>query len=277
MPVQSTRADSDRQTTRADAVAIRVFVKTHAVACAAGALRTPALLLRSGVRNVGRHMQLYPAAAAVGFFDRSCATGAMPDAGVPTLKEVLGTDASQEQPGAAAAAADEEADAASSTDAPSQPAAKGSRTHKCTAADTRLCHARLPPHQLAALLPFDSGAALQRDVLAMTRSVCLLAVECGGVAGAGAAGRLKLGREVRLCACRVCAQNESFTYYALDQTNSVRSSNDHLLADSSESHDALSRHETESRLHVPGMCSCRTRHGISTHVLVPIGRTGGHL
>jgi long-chain-alcohol oxidase len=66
--VQSTTSSIDGSTS-----AIRVLVRAHKVACAAGALHTPALLLRSGITgrgNVGRHLRLHPAALVLCFFEQ---------------------------------------------------------------------------------------------------------------------------------------------------------------------------------------------------------------
>ena len=47
-----------------------IRVRARAVVAAAGAIETPALLLRSGIkREVGRHLHLHPGAAAFGIFD----------------------------------------------------------------------------------------------------------------------------------------------------------------------------------------------------------------
>ena len=49
----------------------KVTVRSRAVVCAAGAIHTPALLKRSGLRNsnIGRHLRLHPATAIFGTFD----------------------------------------------------------------------------------------------------------------------------------------------------------------------------------------------------------------
>jgi choline dehydrogenase-like flavoprotein len=49
----------------------RVLVRSRAVAVACGALETPVLLRRSGLRNpnIGRHLRLHPVAAVAGLFD----------------------------------------------------------------------------------------------------------------------------------------------------------------------------------------------------------------
>jgi choline dehydrogenase-like flavoprotein len=49
----------------------RLKVRARAVVAAAGAIETPALLLRSGLRGqVGRHLHLHPGTAAIGVFDQ---------------------------------------------------------------------------------------------------------------------------------------------------------------------------------------------------------------
>lgn len=50
---------------------VPVTVRSRAVVVAAGAIQTPALLLRSGLsnRNIGRHLRLHPATAMFGTFD----------------------------------------------------------------------------------------------------------------------------------------------------------------------------------------------------------------
>ncbi|MCM6775884.1 FAD-dependent oxidoreductase [Nocardia sp. CDC159] len=50
---------------------VRVAVRARAVVVAAGAIQTPALLRRSGLRNknIGRYLRLHPAAAVFGMFD----------------------------------------------------------------------------------------------------------------------------------------------------------------------------------------------------------------
>ena len=51
---------------------IRILVRARATVCAAGALRTPALLLRSNITgkgNVGRYLRVHPAALALGWFE----------------------------------------------------------------------------------------------------------------------------------------------------------------------------------------------------------------
>ena len=51
---------------------MRVFIQARTVIAAAGALHTPALLLRSGVKgrgHVGRHLRIHPAVVALGTFD----------------------------------------------------------------------------------------------------------------------------------------------------------------------------------------------------------------
>ena len=51
---------------------MQLLLRSRAVVAAAGALHTPALLLRSGIKgngNVGRHLRLHPAFAALGFFE----------------------------------------------------------------------------------------------------------------------------------------------------------------------------------------------------------------
>ncbi|RLO03689.1 hypothetical protein DYB28_013226, partial [Aphanomyces astaci] len=49
---------------------VRLVVKAKTVVCCAGSLHTPALLLRSGLRNpnIGRHLRLHPVATVHGFF-----------------------------------------------------------------------------------------------------------------------------------------------------------------------------------------------------------------
>jgi len=49
----------------------KVTISSRAVVCAAGALHTPALLKRSGMKNpnIGRHLRLHPATAVWGVFD----------------------------------------------------------------------------------------------------------------------------------------------------------------------------------------------------------------
>jgi hypothetical protein len=56
-----------------------IFFKGRAVVASAGALHTPALLLRSGIKgqgNTGRHLRLHPATVAVGFFPKMPGAGA---------------------------------------------------------------------------------------------------------------------------------------------------------------------------------------------------------
>ncbi|RHY63313.1 hypothetical protein DYB30_002553 [Aphanomyces astaci] len=49
---------------------VRLVVKAKTVVCCAGSLHTPALLLRSGLRNpnIGRHLRLHPVVTVHGFF-----------------------------------------------------------------------------------------------------------------------------------------------------------------------------------------------------------------
>jgi long-chain-alcohol oxidase len=49
---------------------VRITVRARAVVCSAGALHTPALLLRSGLlnRNIGRYLALHPVLSTVGVF-----------------------------------------------------------------------------------------------------------------------------------------------------------------------------------------------------------------
>jgi long-chain-alcohol oxidase len=49
---------------------VRITVRARAVVCSAGALHTPALLLRSGLKNdnIGRYLALHPVLSAVGVF-----------------------------------------------------------------------------------------------------------------------------------------------------------------------------------------------------------------
>ncbi len=55
---------------RAEPGGHRLRVRARAVVAAGGAIETPALLLRSGLRGqVGRHLRLHPGTAAVGVFD----------------------------------------------------------------------------------------------------------------------------------------------------------------------------------------------------------------
>lgn len=71
--VQSTVTDPrGEQPATTTAASITLFAKARAVVVAAGALHTPALLLRSGVRgrgHTGRHLRLHPATVALGFFE----------------------------------------------------------------------------------------------------------------------------------------------------------------------------------------------------------------
>ena len=48
----------------------KLFIKAKVVICSAGALNTPALLLRSGFtnRNIGRHLRLHPVSIVAGYF-----------------------------------------------------------------------------------------------------------------------------------------------------------------------------------------------------------------
>lgn len=66
--VASERSDPQRSSKRA----IRYFRARRGVVVAAGAVHTPLLLVRSGIRNthLGRHFQCHPGTAVVGLFDR---------------------------------------------------------------------------------------------------------------------------------------------------------------------------------------------------------------
>lgn len=53
----------------------RIVFKAHYVVSSAGALHTPALLLRSKIRvngNVGKNLRLHPATAVIGVFSKAC-------------------------------------------------------------------------------------------------------------------------------------------------------------------------------------------------------------
>jgi choline dehydrogenase-like flavoprotein len=55
---------------------VAIHFKARAVVASAGALHTPALLLRSGITgggNVGKHLRLHPATFALGYFDQRAA------------------------------------------------------------------------------------------------------------------------------------------------------------------------------------------------------------
>ena len=56
---------------KACATPMKVLVKARAVACGAGALHTPALLLRSKLANgnVGRHLRVHAGTCAIGIFE----------------------------------------------------------------------------------------------------------------------------------------------------------------------------------------------------------------
>ncbi|MBC7305221.1 MAG: GMC family oxidoreductase N-terminal domain-containing protein, partial [Nocardia sp.] len=66
--VKSGRAESVSALT---ADGVEITVRARAVVVAAGAIQTPALLRRSGLRNknIGQHLRLHPAAAVFGVFD----------------------------------------------------------------------------------------------------------------------------------------------------------------------------------------------------------------
>ncbi|QBS39428.1 GMC family oxidoreductase [Nocardia sp. CS682] len=66
--VKNGRAESVSAITQSGA---QIEVRARAVVVAAGAVQTPALLRRSGLRNenIGRHLRLHPAAAVFGVFD----------------------------------------------------------------------------------------------------------------------------------------------------------------------------------------------------------------
>jgi len=51
---------------------VPVYVRANVVVCAAGAVHTPALLLRSGLRDpqIGRHFRIHPVSATAGLYDR---------------------------------------------------------------------------------------------------------------------------------------------------------------------------------------------------------------
>jgi long-chain-alcohol oxidase len=59
--------DTDEGVLAAD---VRITVRARAVVCSAGALHTPALLLRSGLKNrsIGRYLALHPVLSTVGVF-----------------------------------------------------------------------------------------------------------------------------------------------------------------------------------------------------------------
>ena len=65
--------------TSAASHALRLFVRSKVVMCAAGALHTPALLLRSGAknRNIGKHLHVHAGTMAVGVFPASGALKAV--------------------------------------------------------------------------------------------------------------------------------------------------------------------------------------------------------
>ncbi|EGC28895.1 hypothetical protein DICPUDRAFT_159608 [Dictyostelium purpureum] len=57
--------------TTPDGVKFRVFIKTHIVVCAAGAIHTPALLLKSSIKNsnIGNNLYLHPAIPVIAGHD----------------------------------------------------------------------------------------------------------------------------------------------------------------------------------------------------------------
>lgn len=60
-----------RATVTADGRSVPLHVRAGAIVLAAGALHTPAVLLRSGLRNpnLGRHLRLHPVTAPIGIYD----------------------------------------------------------------------------------------------------------------------------------------------------------------------------------------------------------------
>ncbi|MGW4632668.1 GMC family oxidoreductase N-terminal domain-containing protein [Nocardia sp. NPDC004415] len=68
--ISVTAGKADAVTARTGA-GVEITVRARAVVVAAGAIQTPALLRRSGLRNenIGRHLRLHPAAAVFGVFE----------------------------------------------------------------------------------------------------------------------------------------------------------------------------------------------------------------